>query len=66
MLKDRIVYDNKDEFGIGIMNLYHYQGTERIPSLNKYVDKDTITGKMIKQQLNQLRLKLGHEPTSPN
>ena len=43
----KIVYGNKDEFGLGIINLYHYQGTERISILNKYVDQNTKTGKML-------------------
>ena len=43
----KIVYGNKDEFGLGIINLYYYQGTERISILNKHVDQDTITGKIL-------------------
>ena len=38
-----VVYGNTDEFGLGVTNLYQYQGTERIDILNRHVDQDTIT-----------------------
>ena len=55
----KIVYGNKDEFGLGITNLYHYQGTERIAILNKHVDQDTITGKMIRTTIEAAKIEIG-------
>jgi len=55
----KIVYGNKDEFGLGIINLYHYQGTERISILNKHVDQDTITGKMLRTTIEAAKIEVG-------
>ena len=57
----KIVYGNKDEFGLGITNLYHYQGTERIAIINKQVDQNTITGKLIRTTIEAAKIEIGSE-----
>ena len=55
------MYGNKDEFGLGIINLYHCQGTERIALVNKHVDQNTITGRLIRTIIEAAKIEIGSD-----
>ena len=55
----KIVYSSKDEFGLGVMNLYHYRGTERIAIIKKHDDQNTITAKMIRTTIEVAKVEIG-------
>ena len=58
-LPKKIVYSNKYKFGLGIVNLYHYQGTERITIIKKNVDQNTMTVKMIRTTIEAAKVEIG-------
>ena len=55
----KIDYGNEDEYGLGIVNLYHYQGTKRVVPLTKHVDQDNITGKLLMTSIEAAKVEIG-------
>ena len=48
-----------EEGGLGLEDLYHYQGTSRIAILQEHLNADTITGEMIMTSIEAAKIEIG-------
>lgn len=49
---------DEDEYGVGIINLYHYQGTEWILTLTKHIDQNNITDKLLRTSIDATEIEI--------
>ena len=54
-----VVYGTLEDGGLGMTNLYTKLGITKIKKFVEHLDKDTITGKMIRTSLEALKLEIG-------
>ena len=57
----KIVYDNDSEFGLGVTNLYHYQGTEIVSTIVQHLQQDSFTGKLLRTSIEAAKIEIGSE-----
>ena len=57
----KIVYGNDSEFGLGVTNLYHHQGTERVATIVQHLQQDSFTGKLLRTSIEAANIEIGSE-----
>jgi len=55
------VYGNDSEFGLGVTNLYHHQGTERVATIVQHLQQDSFTGKLLRTSIEAAKIEIGSE-----